>query len=106
MSRNHSVPLRHPHNTGTPSPNRRSLRHLMAMVSALILALALVVPDASSGARVEARAKATIQRGITVQNGKTAARPSDIAPIAQRPRTCATTDQPTGQCQLIVYDLP
>ena len=76
------------------------------MVSALILALALVAPDASSGTRVEARVTATIQRGITLQNGKTAARPSDIAPIAQRPRICATPDQPAAQCQLIVYDLP
>ena len=81
------------------------------MVSALILALTLVAPDAGSGARVEARATATIQRGVTLQNGAPqfdtmAARPSDITPAARRPRTCATVDQPAGPCQLIVYDLP
>lgn len=76
------------------------------MVSALLLALALVAPGTGGGTRVEARATATIQRAVTLQNGTTAARPSEVTPIARQSRTCSTVDQPVGPCQLIVYDLP
>ena len=79
------------------------------MVSEFLMALALVTTPAANsgtGARAEARVTATIQRGVTVQNGTAAASASDVVPVRQQARGCGTVDQPAPDCRLIVYDLP
>lgn len=76
------------------------------MIVSLVLALAVVASDAAGGARAEARATATIQRGVTVQNGTAATRNIDIAAVRRAPRRCAAPEQPATFCELIVYDLP
>ena len=79
------------------------------MVSEMITLLMVVAtPAANSGSntRVEARATATIQRGIVLQSGTTTATASDITPVAQRPRDCIPASKSAPDCRLIVYDLP
>lgn len=79
------------------------------MVSEFLIALALVATPAANsgpGAHAEAHVMATIQRGVTVQNGTAAASASDVVPVRQQARGCGLGDQPAPDCRLIVYDLP
>lgn len=76
------------------------------MVVTLLYALVAAAPLPSGGVRVEARATATIQRAVTLQNGATAERDTGIVAIRQQPRRCATSGTPNADCGLIVYDLP
>lgn len=76
------------------------------MVPTLLLALALVAPDAGSAVRVEARVTATIQRGVAVQNGKAETRTASLPLERRAPRGCNTPPLPGPDCRLIVFDLP
>lgn len=87
--------------------------HCRNMVADLLILLALaaaVTADNGSGVRVEARATATIERGVTLQNGRAVTRAAEVAPVRRRPRDCDPADKPsptlTPDCRLIVYDLP
>jgi hypothetical protein len=83
------------------------------MVADMLTLIALAVtPTAETGSRVsvEVRVTATIQRGVTLQNGRAVARTEQVSPIQRKPRACGPADKiPTGpmpDCRLIVYDLP
>lgn len=83
------------------------------MVADMLILIALAVAstaDAGSGAQLEGRVSATIQRGITVRDGIPSTRAAEVAPIRQKPRDCTPSDKPetapSPDCRLIVYDLP
>jgi hypothetical protein len=76
------------------------------MLPTLFFALALVAPDAGGAARIEARVTATIQRGVTVQNGTVESRTASLPAERRGPRLCSTPAQPGLDCRLIVFDLP
>jgi inosine-uridine nucleoside N-ribohydrolase len=87
--------------------------HSGNMVADMLTLIALAAaPTAETGSRasVEVRVTATIQRGVTLQNGRAVAPTEQVSPVRRKPRACGPVDKiPTGpmpDCRLIVYDLP
>ncbi len=79
---------------------------MVAKIITLLMLVATPPANGGPGSQVEARATATIQQGIVLQNGTTTASSSDVTPLPQRPRYCTLASKTTPQCRLIVYDLP
>lgn len=83
------------------------------MVADMLILIALAAApagDTGSRAQVEVRVTATIQRGVTLQDGVASTRTTEVAPVRQKPRDCGQADKAasanTPDCRLIVYDLP
>jgi hypothetical protein len=79
------------------------------MVSALLIAAALIAApapaDSGSGARAEAVATATITHAVVLQGAIATARDTDAPAHPLPPRRCDSADTRTD-CRLIVFDLP
>jgi hypothetical protein len=79
------------------------------MVSAFLIAAALIAApapaDSGSGARAEAVATATIVHAVVLQGKTATARDADIAARPLPPRRCDAADT-RADCRLIVFDLP
>jgi hypothetical protein len=89
------------------APHR--VTHVENMVSQILMLIALVatIPAAPrSGARVEIRVSATIQRGVTVRSQQITTDFSLLSLPSPLVRPCDTVSARQPDCHLIVYDLP
>jgi len=83
--------------------------HAKNMVSQflMVLALAAAAPvEPRSGAQIEIRVSATIQRGVTVRAQQVATDISVLTTAMRPDRTCDAAPAQQSDCRLIVYDLP
>jgi hypothetical protein len=113
MSQTSALPVRNTRSAVALWRSGEQLAHPGNMVADMLILIALAAaPTAETGSRtsVEVRVTATIQRGITLQDGTASTRATELSPIRQKPRDCRPADKAeplaAPDCHLIVYDLP
>jgi len=84
----------------------RQSSNMVAEMITLLMMVATSAANSGPTTHVEARATATIQRGIVLKSGTTTPTASDVTPVPQRPRDCIPASKSASDCRLIVYDLP